>query len=257
MPELAEVALYARDISKHTKNSSITKITFPNQKNWGRIIIPPSKQKTLQNLLGRKIIFQSAGKVLLLFDIKHSTKPLLEIRLGMTGTFRLHNNIHKWKKHCFMILETNNVKIHYFDPRRFSRVVSPKVSEYAIGGYSVSKGFQFKKTIKAPKGFLKKPRITWLLTSGHQTGVGNYMANEALGRMNLSPFEPCKNELEAIRLLKKCADVANASINHGGNSFGTGYFQLNASEGKYARYCRYYQNPDIPKKTFKGRPVFS
>ena len=92
---------------------------------------------------------------------------------------------------------------------------------------------------------------------GEDTGVGNYMANEALGRLNLSPFQPSRSLEEARRVLKKCAEVAEMSFKWGGNSFGTGYYRLDGTEGAYARFCRFYQNNRVRRRMFRGRPIFT
>jgi formamidopyrimidine-DNA glycosylase len=257
MPELAEVALFAHDLSEIATKRRLTGVSFPNQDDWGRVIVPRSIQRVFRALVGQRVQFSSAGKGLFLTS-KDGRQKHLEFRLGMTGQFRLVPPTGRWRRHCFAILRFSNVTVYYFDHRRFGRVAKPRAAEEgAIGGFAPGVGFWQASAVQVPGGFLTKPRIVWLLDSGDRTGVGNYMANEALGRMNLSPFTPCRTIGEAKRVLRKCAVIATQSIRRGGNSFGTGYFRLEGTEGAYARYCQFYQGEGVPKHLFRGRPVFS
>jgi formamidopyrimidine-DNA glycosylase len=257
MPELAEVALYARDLSKITQAQKVLKVTFPNQADWGATIIPAVMKKKLRSIVGKKVFFESAGKALFMFSHDNELEPLLEFRLGMTGQFQLTKKPGKWKRHYFLSIKVGNNEIHYADPRRFGRTKLPKLSTHALGGYKRNKGFWTRKDIVLPDGYLKTPKISWLLTNGDKTGVGNYMANEALGLLNLSPFTPCRDEKEARAILKKCREIAAKSFIYGGNSFGSGYYLLSGAEGGFGEHCKYYGKTGICKSLFKGRPVFS
>ena len=175
----------------------------------------------------------------------------------MTGQFHLQRRLDKWKRHYFLSLTLGETTVFFADPRRFGRIQAPRDVKFAVGGYSEKLGFWKNPKPIPPLGFLKKNRVSWLLDSGDQTGIGNYMANEALGRLGLSPFEPCRDEKEAILLLRKCASIASASYRKGGNSFGSGYYRLNGTEGSYASSCRFYQNLEVPRTIFRGRPVYS
>lgn len=256
MPELAEVALFARDLSELSRNSVILKVSFPNRNDWGNIIVPDTVRKQLKGAVGKKVFFESTGKALHM-SIKGAGSPLIEFRLGMTGQFHLSKTPGSWDRHYFLSIEFENGAVHFADPRRFGRVIEPVLTEYSLGGYRVKSGFTKVKTIIVPDGYLRIPRISWLLNHGDRTGVGNYMANEALGRLNLSPFVPCESRNEAIKILRKCRDIAQKSFQHGGNSFGSGYFLLNGDEGNYLKFCRFYQNPRVRRELFRGRPVFT
>lgn len=256
MPELAEVALFARDLNHLVQGKVIRKISFPNQSDWGSTIISFSSRKKLKALLGKNIAFCSTGKALQLFE-KESAIPLLEFRLGMTGQFHLMKKADEWRRHYFLSISFDNQAFHYADPRRFGRILDPQEPQDTLGGFDRTRGFWTNSKIFVPDGFLTLPKIVWLLSNGAQTGVGNYMANEALGALNLSPYVPCRSYKEAEKILQKCRDIAHKSFKHGGNSFGSGYFLLNGKEGQYSKFCRFYQNPQIPRQIFRGRPVYS
>lgn len=255
MPELAEVALFAQDLNRATHGQALKKISFPNRRDWGSVIVPNRLMKSLILLCGKKLEFSSQGKSLFVSEIGAS--PIVSIQLGMTGQFHLSLLEGKWARHYFMCLHFDDLSIHYADPRRFGRVQLPSPMPCSIGGYSNKHGFHTIKTPLLPRGYMSQPRISWLLSTGDQTGVGNYMANEALGRLNLSPYEPCRSEAEALLLLRKCTQIASSSFRNGGNSFGSGYFRLSGSEGKYLKRCKFYQNQKVRRVVFRRRPVFS
>lgn len=256
MPELAEVALFARDLTNTVKNKKVRRITFHNTNDWGQEIIPFEVRKVLKSIMGKKVYFESKGKALYLYK-GISSKPLIEFRLGMTGQFHLRKKNDHWKRHYFLSITFDDCSFYFADPRRFARITLPKTSTYAIGGYDSALGFWKSKKLILPKLSLSKDRISWLLDNGFETGVGNYMANEALGALNLSPFEPFKDVAEATLALKQCLKIAEKSFKNKGNSFGSGYFLLNGDEGEYSKFCKFYGNLGIPKVVFKGRPVFS
>jgi formamidopyrimidine-DNA glycosylase len=254
MPELAEVALYARDLNRLAKKQRLTNVRFPNQRDWGSVIVPNSVRKQLKGLVGEYLTFGSAGKALHLMS---GGEPVVEWRLGMTGQFHATQKSGKWKRHYFLILEFGSQLVYYADPRRFGRIQHPRPATFCLAGYSDRRGLWSKKKTPLPKGYLTRPRISWLLGVGEKTGVGNYMANEALGILRLSPFEPCKSKNEAHRLLSECLKIARRSFRHGGNSFGTGFYRLDGAEGEYARFCKFYGNPGVRRHLFQGRPIFS
>lgn len=101
------------------------------------------------------------------------------------------------------------------------------------------------------------PRISLLLESGPWTGIGNYMANEALGKLDLSPFEPFANREEFTRTVNTCLKIAAQSFVLGGNSFNGGYYRLDGSLGSFSSQMKFYQQKEIPRSVFKGRPVYS
>lgn len=256
MPELAEVALYAHDLGKACKGQKVVRVSFPNQQDWGRKIVPISIQRKLRKLPGKTIDFCSEGKALLLLETGKA-EPIVEFRLGMTGQFLLRPLEGKWKRHCFLEIQFEEITVRYADPRRFGRLLNYQEKAKAIGGFSSKKGFWRQRDPSPPVGFLNRARISWLLGTGDKTGVGNYMANEALGLLNLSPFEPCKNAREAITILKKCGQIAKKSFSAGGNSFSTGFYNLGGIEGQFAFHCQFYNNVQVGRIVFRGRPVFT
>ena len=141
--------------------------------------------------------------------------------------------------------------------------LAPPEDPCHLGGFSPRSGLYLRKAaeltnaLPALAGFKTRPRITWLLQHGHRTGVGNYLANEALGRLRLSPFVPCRNEGEALHILHTCQQLARKSYRLGGTSFGIRYFRLDGSEGTFSNQLRFYKNPTVQRTLLGNRPVYT
>ena len=186
------------------------------------------------------------------------------MHLGMTGQFRLAPVPREYRQHHFLSLLWGGTECCFIDFRRFARVKTelPDYSD-ALGGYVPSAGLVLRTPAEIAiqltelPGYQSTPRITWLLRHGHRTGVGNYLANEALGRLALSPFEPCLDAREALRILRKCQHLAKQSYRAGGTSFGIGYFRLDGSEGRFSERLSFYKNPEIRRTLFQNRGVYS
>ena len=256
MPELPEVALYARDLNFAVHGQNLVACRFPNKKNWGNIIIPRPVAQTIKSLIGLRFNFSSIGKALYL-EASQPNKSVVEFRLGMTGRFFRSPFDNRWRAHCFIELHFERCSIYYCDHRRFGRVFRDTEAQGGIGGFSSKRGLWFDPNPIPPTGYKSSPRISWLINTGHRTGVGNYMANEALGRLNLSPFQPCSSEEEAVAILRECQKVARSSFRFGGNSFSAGYFRLDGTEGRFSGQCKFYGHPRVPRYLFRGRPVFT
>jgi formamidopyrimidine-DNA glycosylase len=259
MPELAEVAIYARDLNRSAQSGVLKSVTFHPQKPWGEIIIPPLIQRRFEQACDSPVAFCSEGKALLLQvpNLEKILAPIVEFRFGMTGRFYAESLAEKWQRHCFLELNWAGSRIYYVDPRRFGRLSIPQENLYAIGGYRPDQGFWLRSRLKVLPGYQTVPRISWLLRGGRHTGVGNYMANEALGRLDLSPFTPGTSEAEAVRLLEECQAVAQASFLSDGNSFSGGYYRLDGTQGSFIQNCQFYGSKEVPCYSFRGRPVFT
>lgn len=261
MPELAEVALFANDINLHVKGRKLTALRYNNVgDHWGKTIAPTNVRDSLWNMREQVVVASSRGKSLYLTANGMSVTA----KLGMTGRFAKEKPKESFEKHVFLELGFDDCSIWYVDYRRFGRLsVTPtKECENHIGGFNEAFFLRTRDELNSIvsnslKDFKKIPRISWLLKHGPQTGVGNYLANEALGRLDLSPFEPCQSPEGAVNLLLECGEIARESFEEGGNSFAGGYFRLDGEPGKYDSHCRFYQAAEVPRSIFRGRPVYS
>jgi formamidopyrimidine-DNA glycosylase len=268
MPEIAEVAVYAHDINKLIQGKKLKRVEFKGEARWQDVIVPKPVRSILKSWEGRNITFKSLGKTLYLNEFKSKEAAPVQFKLGMTGMFQINSpTADGLSRHSFIVFEfetkkEQTLKLYYLDYRRFGRVGLAKDEPLAIAGFDGQKFFTKDKStialiVKKLKGFKNKPRISWLLEQGVRTGVGNYLANEALGKLKLSPFDPCKNEEEATKLLFEVAKISQKSFDHGGNSFKGGYYRLTGELGDFFKYCKFYRNMTIKCFNFRGRPVYT
>lgn len=211
-------------------------------------------------MVGRRLQISSSGKHL----VFAAGRDKIALHLGMTGQFRLAPIPEEYEKHHFMTLRWRKTECCFLDFRRFARArMATSNPMTALGGFDPARGFFLKKAsdlvigLSHLPGWRSTPRIAWLLRHGSKTGVGNYLANEALGRLRLTPFEPCNDESEALVLLKACQRLARRSFQAGGTSFGIGYFRLDGSEGTFASQLAFYRRPGIKRSVFQNRSVYT
>lgn len=223
-------------------------------------IFPASVRRGLRALINQRTTISSSGKHLVI----RSGPAAISMQLGMTGQFRLGVVPLKYRQHHFMSLTWDRAACYFLDFRRFARTKStPPDPHEALGGFNPDTGFVLRspgaiaQQLPTLQGYLSMPRVRWLLRYGHRTGIGNYLANEALGRLKLSPFEPCQNTDEALDILKMCRRLAKLSYQAGGTSFGIGYFRLDGSEGAFSKQLAFYKNPKTKRTMFHNRAVYS
>lgn len=264
MPELPEVALYAADLETQTKARplSIEPIFSVGFEKLVRIT-----ETDFVGLKGDSVRVETAGKSLFL----SIGKNLLEFKFGMTGKFLLESTSRDLNNAFLRLLPRDGACIYYLDPRRFGHVeISNEESlaekrALALGGFSDTEFWVRSSTEEIaslitrlfPRKVPRKPKISLLLESGVKTGIGNYIANEALGRAELNPFTPFGSIDELILTLQLAAEVAKESFNCGGNSFAGGYLRLNGKEGSFFDKCLFYGNQLHYQGSFRGRPVYS
>lgn len=261
MPELAETARFAKDLNKLIAESHLVGVKANIEDKFSSKLAPSDAVNEVMKNIGQNTRFMSLGKCL--FLTLPRLNQVLNIKLGMSGNFQTTVKS-GFEKHIFWTFKFSNGNVaHFVDPRRFGSVTlhrgaEEKVRELALGGYN-GKQFIIRELPRIHRYMTQKmqlpktPRITWLLNTGKYTGIGNYMANEALGKLDLNPFQPFKNFKEITAVFKQCQDVAAESYSKGGYSFGGGYFLLNGEAGSFEG--KFYQA--IEKQMFRNRPVYT
>ncbi|HKY62737.1 MAG TPA: DNA-formamidopyrimidine glycosylase family protein [bacterium] len=248
MPELAEAALMAREMSEATRKRPLRRMIFAGDRPFLRKIVPPPVQKAWRSFLDHPLEISSLGKRVY-FGVQGSERRI-GVHLGMSGRFGAGGPSPERRRHGFLILEWDGARFHYSDYRRFSRMkLSEGPMNHAIGGWDPKRGLHFnpatelKRTVAEVLGnFRRKPRISWLLDHGKITGVGNYMANDALGRLDLSPFEPAASLEEAVRILRECQKVAALIFRR---------------RGELAGNLGFYEAGKVPRILYRGRPLYT
>ena len=257
---MPEVAVLAADLARIAHGRRLVAASFRMESSLLPKIIPPETRRALRSLVGRRTQISSLAKHL----VVRSGSTTIAVHLGMTGQFRIGSIPKRHRSHHLMTLSWGKSDCFFLDFRRFSRVRSVlPPGGMALGGFDPAHGFFLRSArnllqgLPALTGLRSSPRITWLLRHGATTGVGNYLANEALGRLDLSPFAPCRDEDEALRILRMCQQLAQRSFRAGGTSFGIGYFRLDGSEGKFSQRLAFYKNSSVRRTTFRNRSVYS
>lgn len=251
MPELAETLRIATDISD-LRLGDLRSIII----NDVRCI--ESKVENCLNIQQFPCIVRWAGVgkyvALVLCDASFVT-----FRLGMSGRFIASQYMNEVdKKHIIITFSFDKEKLYYVDYRKFSRVDVIENDEfhhikrfalmYSYESDLIKKDFEIKK-------ITKKPKITEMLSEGTMTGIGNYLANEALAITNNNPYIPFDSLDQKKKVYLEAQKIAYDSYKAGGNTFNGGYKRVSGIAGTYK--TKFYGNEFHRKKNFRGRPIFT
>ena len=232
MPELPEIEIVKRSLSKMINNAKIIDIQI-NNKNL-RYKIPYS---FCRELIGEKILRISRRSKYLIFHLK---KKVLLAHLGMSGKIlmmRAHDNtlfktsfyynLNILQKHNHIYFKLNNgLILIYNDVRRFGFFKlynNVKLNEIVFLKKLGLEPFSKKINIKYFKNFIfnKKKNIKNLLMD--QTficGLGNIYVNEVLFMSKIYPLRKCSslNTIEMKNLIINIKKILKFSISKGGSS---------------------------------------
>ena len=247
MPELPEIEIVKRSLSKTVKKAKIIDIKINNKNLRYKITNTFSKQ-----LVGCKILSVSRRSKYLIF---YFAKKILVAHFGMTGkiiimrrkdkkklktSFYYDLNLNEKHNHIYFKLN-NNLTLIYNDIRRFGffKIYNTiKINEIKfikkLGVEPLTKKFN----IKYFKNFIryKKKNIkNLLMDQTFVSGLGNIYTNEVLFMSKIKPFRTCKslsnNEIKNLilnidRILKFSISKGGASIKDFKNTLGEkGTFQ--------------------------------
>jgi len=268
MPELPEVEIVKRSLSKITKKAKILDIRIKN-KNL-RYNVP--KQMCIE-LINEKIIKISRRSKYLIFHFKNKT---LLIHLGMTGkiiimknknkelyktSFYYNLNILPQHNHIYFILN-NGFNLIYNDVRRFGFFRLYKKTRLdeidfinKLGIEPLSKAFNvsyFMTTLKKKYKNIKN----LLMDQTFVSGLGNIYVNEVLFKSKIYPLRSCaklnKNEIRILILnIKK---ILKNSILKGGSSI-KDFKDTYGKNGKFQQFFQVYgrENKNCSRISCKGK----
>lgn len=252
MPELAETMRITEDLDKallgRLDELEVTKL---GQEWFTKKGMHPYHLGTLKGT----VFWHAFGKQLTM----QVEQECLTISMGMTGRFKLDEHLNDTdKRHTLFTMHMEHGKAHFIDYRKFFQIkfipwerflvmknLSLLVCEH--GSVRVNTDFH----LSAPS---KKPKITELLDEGKYTGIGNYLANEGLGRIGMDPKTPFKDYDEKRYLYITIQGIALESYATGGHSFNGGYIRPNGETGSFSP--RVYGHPDYKRETFRGRTIY-
>ncbi len=233
MPELPEVEVVRRSLSKFVSGQKINKVSIFNDKLRFKI-----SQNFEKNILKQKITSVSRRAKFLLINLQNN-KAIL-IHLGMTGKIFIRNkkdnstlitsfyyNKKFKKKHNHIIFHLkNSVDLIYNDVRRFGfmkvlEIDKIKFNQHIskLGPEPLSKNFNFSylksKIIKS-----KRNVKNFLMDQKYVSGLGNIYVNEILFSCSINPLKQVNklsNE-QVAKIVLKTKKTLNLSIQLGGSS---------------------------------------
>ena len=268
MPELPEVEIVKRSLSKKINKAKIIDIKI-NNKNL-RFKIPYTFSK---NLIGERILKISRRSKYLIFHLK---KKLLLAHLGMTGklllmrtqdkvifktSFYYDLNILEKHNHIYFILN-NGLVLIYNDTRRFGFFKLYNITHLnkiiflkKLGLEPFSKKLNvryFEKFIKNKKKNIKN----LLMDQTFISGLGNIYVNEALFMSKIKPLRMCNdlNKSEIKDLILNFKKILKASISEGGSSIRDFQNTLGKS-GNFQQFFNVYgqKNKNCSRVSCKGK----
>ena len=255
MPELPEVEVVKKSLTKSIKNTIIKKIIINTDKLRYKI-----DKITFKKLNGSRItsIYRRSKYLFICLDCE---KTLL-VHLGMTGKFIIltknnlrlktsfyHNTSKKDDKHNHIYFYfKNDLKLIYNDIRKFGFIKIIKTKNILknkhvifLGPEPLSKKFNeiyFKSYIKRKE---QKKIKDLLMDQKFVSGLGNIYVNEILFLSKISPIKKIKDlstpEIKKIikftkLILKKSIKEGGSSIKNFSNSYG--------SQGKFQQFFNVY-----------------
>ena len=262
MPELAETMRIVMDIHE-SKLYRMTGITI-NDEHWMGRKLGDSLQEFREQT--GMMAWATYGKNIFICFGNSTNKQencestYWELRLGMSGRFKIGKYMNEVdKKHIMFTLHHPNGDLCYIDYRKFFDI--KKLVEYPNFKKLYSRSLLYLHSSRIHVNtdldvtpITKKPKITEILAEGQHTGIGNYLANEGIGRSKMNPKTPFKDQDEKNFLYKVIQGVALESYAAGGNTFNGGYIRPNGKTGDFKPQV--YGQAGWFRETFRGRTIY-
>ena len=245
MPELPEVEIAKRTLSKHILFKKIKDVTIINPKL--RYNLEKKKLKLLKNKIINKIKRRSKY-ILIFFDDEF----VMLIHLGMTGRFyfsktnknKIDTSFYNKNKiihnHDHLKISFNGFDLIYNDIRKFGFIKILNQNELNKSKYLIKLGCEplsNQLTFKYLKLKLSKKKSSvknLLMNQKIISGLGNIYVNEVLHLSKIKPSKP-GNDLKADHiktLIKSIKKILKNAIKAGGSTISNYY----NSEGKMGSY---------------------
>ncbi len=267
MPELPEVEIVKRSLSKKIEQKKIKKVIIKNRNL--RFKIPIKFEELLKNKTIKKVT-RFSKYLILNFD----DESFCLIHLGMSGTIHLikkdtfnkftntsfYNSPDLPKKHNHVEIQFGSLNVIYNDPRRFGffkfieneQVLKNRFSH--LGPEPFFKSFNLKYLLNY---FLSKKKDikSFLLDQKFVSGIGNIYASEILFFCKINPktyaMKLSKKDCKKIIFYSK--NILNKAIKKGGSSI-RDFKNLEGKSGNFQKEFKVYQreNLDCPRSKCSG-----
>ena len=258
MPELPEVEIVRKSLSKNIKGKVITKVEV-NNRNL-RVKIEKKFEEKLKKKKIKKIDRFSKYIIIVFFD-----NSFCLIHLGMSGTIHLlkkknknkftntsfYHSPHLPKKHNHVEIELQNITLIYNDPRRFGYILyidnkkqlQEKFKSY--GPEPFSKKFNLEYILKYFQNKNKNIK-NFLLDQKFVSGLGNIYASEVLFESKIYPLKSASlltnNQLKKI--IKYSKKVLKRSIAKGGSSI-RDFKNTTGDQGSFQKEFKVYNREHL------------
>jgi len=215
MPELAEVAYYAR----RWEPGIGEKIVAVDTQSRSRVFRSCDPSKLENGLIGQKLLrIQTHGKQML---FEFSGGQWLLIHLGMTGSLEAHPLAYSPAKHDHLVISTRKHALVFNDPRQFGSVQhgsegAPELWK-TLPPQPMDADFGLERLRSVLGKHPRAPLKALLLDQRYFPGIGNWMADEVMWQLKLHPETPAgsltaKQSSALWKTLRKVCDVALKTI---------------------------------------------
>ena len=253
MPELPEVEIVRRSLSKKIKGKKINRIIVRNRNL--RFKLEPSFELKLKGKIIKKI--DRFSKYLI---IKLENKKYCIIHLGMSGTIHIiknqKNNLftntsfyhspNLPKKHNHVEFFFDNLRLIYNDPRRFgyfqiiknSNQLKKKFDNFGPEPFDERFNFTYLSNYFKEK---KKDIKSFLLDQKFVSGIGNIYASEILYLSKIHPLSYARNldKSQCKKIIQNSKKVLNNAIEKGGSTI-RDFKNVVGGKGKYQKEFKVY-----------------
>ena len=228
MPELPEVETVKRGLEEFIINESIKEVylsKFSLRFPWPKDFV--------SRIVGQKIISIKRRAKYIIVGLSNNYSIIAH--LGMSGSYKVLKKDEKQDyiilKHDHLIIDLDNYKIIYNDPRRFGYIdltnQDPETHKFlsSLGPEPLSNYFNADNLAETLLN-KNKPIKNTLLDQSIVSGLGNIYVCEALFRSNINPKKNCstlvtskgKPRKNLIFLVEKINEVIKEAIEAGGSS---------------------------------------
>ena len=261
MPELPEVEVVKRSLTKKVQNSIIKEVKINNGKLRYHI-----NKKEIQKIIGLKIIkIKRRSKYLLFFFNKDI---IMLVHLGMTGkfffinekntkfktSFYYHINEKKDQKHDHVVFYLNKKqKLIYNDVRKFGFIKFFNIKNLNKNSHLSNLGpepLEREFTHSYVKNYVKDRNIgvkSIMMDQKFVSGIGNIYANEILFLSKVKPSRKAKSlkDFELKKIVKFTKKILSNSIKFGGSSI-KDFSSENGKRGSFQQYFNVYGKKGDP-----------
>ncbi len=257
MPELPEVETTIRYLKSKVKGKKIISINRSQKKLRKNLNF-----KDLEQISQKKIISVERFAKYIIIGLENDNYII--IHLGMSGRLKFYlNENYKKEKHDHVVLQFNEFKIIFNDPRRFGmffRLKDSKEVKFFFNNYGTDLLIN-KVNLNKIYNMLIKKKISLkqaLLDQSLIVGIGNIYANEALFHSRLNPqrLTHTLKKAEISKLLSSCKFVLKLSLKNGGSSIND-YKSPDGTLGSFQSLFKVYQKKHViyKKKTYRIKKI--